>query len=48
MCQGVTKSNTPAMLQVSLVSHAALGQCLASALVWELFLQSKRGNKTKN
>ena len=44
---GMVQGHPPAMLQVLLVFHTALGQRLASALVWEPFLQYKRGNKTK-
>ena len=35
------QGHPPAMLQVLLVSHAALGQHLVSALIWEPFLQYK-------
>ena len=43
---GTVKGHPPAMLQVLLVSHTALGQRLASAPVWEPFLQYKQENKT--
>ena len=35
------------VLQVLLASHAALWQCLASALFWVPFLQSEQINKAK-
>ena len=45
---GTVQGHPPAILQVSLASHAALGQRLASAPVWEPFLQYNRAIKVKN
>ena len=44
----MVQGHPPAMLQVSLVFHAALGQRLASAPFWEPFSQSKQEKITKN
>ena len=45
---GTAQRHPPAMLQVSLVFYAALGQRLASAPIWEPFLQYNRAIKVKN